>query len=735
MNGKRLFSEKEIMDKQERLDALNVLDQKRQWIGFDNSYMGITDEMLKQSIPEHIRNRYIPLKKHNFKSAEEVKFHDRRFVPQDDDLWKQFGSLPNSVRASSVTKMLHLFDETLKDPLDLVDFMTQPHGQVIQEWVTFITQSKFNQYSIPANQPDAVSSRLMNYGHHHELNGIVSYLIRFPERKVLEIGMCMMDKESLEKIYIEDAITGKRLTSLDFIYICTPDAVAEWESKKNNNNNNNNPAALEVKYNPNFFPLENNKPVIKHAAIEIKSKTNFFPLGPKKDGDELKTGQFFPGLQWMPNKYSKSFTRFKGYYICQLWSEKMIISQHFENVREKIYAVSWCLDEKTKVFGIHYCQRAINIMFTLLSYIVSKIRKDPNTNAIRVGHFRDPQRFKIPRVKRQADSFYAPPHLQDLHNELVTLIDQHAGPKSKSYEEIHKDYLDTLEETKIFFGGRLPPKKTYVLPDHPPETPKYAMVHTAARFLPSGVENSVHKKLLTTVPIHTADQIQERRDNLNKWIEGVPELAIFGDYVRIIDNMLLTGEAEFDNFVNVAEKRLDICERFLYDNGISLLFKIQDNRRHLVRSYNFVYTEQIEQILMDDICKFDAFKEDNSNNNNNDDKYGKVYKKANTILCKKKKFVQEGKEYKEIEVLSNVGITFSLFKKDGNYKRVAITYNDFRSRIVDNLYEEPDHVRLFYLLLLITSEPNTELNASSSIIADDDNDDKDSILSDFLAGV
>jgi len=744
MNGKRLFSEKkdnsdddedDCVDKNERLQKLNVLDQKRRWLGFDNSHFGITDEMLKESIPENIRKRYIPLPKHNFKSASEVTFHERRLVPQDDDLWKQFGVLPDSIRASSVAKMLHLFDETVKDQLDLSDFMTQSHGHVIQEWVTFITQSKFNKLSIPANQPDAVSSRLMNYGHHHELNGIVSYLIRFPDREVLEIGMCMVDKESLKHIYIEDAITGKRITNLDFIYICSPDAVSRWISKKNNNNNNNN----------------NNKPVIKHAAIEIKAKTNFFPLGPKKDSDELKTGLHFPGLQWMPTKYAKSFSRFKGYYIPQVWSEKMIISQHFPNVRDKTYSVSWCIDEKTKVFGIRYSQRAMNIIFTLLSYIVGEIRKNPNTNAIRVGHFRDPQRFNKSRVQRQPDSFYAPAHLQNLHNELVNLIDSHAGEKSKSYEDVHNNFTSTMEETKVFFGGRIPDRKTFHLPQHPPETPKYVMIHTAARFLPSTVENTIHKTLNSTIPIVTADQIQERKDNVKKWLTGVPELAIFSDYVKLIDNMMLTQEEEFDNFVNVAEKRLDVCEKFLYDNGISLLFKIQDKRHVAIRKYDFVYLNEVEEMMLQEISQFDLFKHCklfNNNNNNNGNgrgnKYEEIYEIVDRFLSSKKKKVtnKKGKVVEEVKVYSHVSITFNLFEKEQGERRIAITYYDFRQRIVNNLYNEKDFVRLFYVLLLMTSEPKNELNGSSSSTSitaaaevEDLDDDKDSVISDFFANV
>ena len=106
------------------------------------------------------------------------------------------------------------------------------------------------------------------------------------------------------------------------------------------------------------------------------------------------------------------------------------------------------------------------------------------------------------------------------------------------------------------------------------------------------------------------------------------------------------------------------------------------------------YLNEVEEMMLQEISQFDLFKHcklfNNNNNNNNNgrgNKYEEIYEIVDRFLSSKKKKVtnKKGKVAEEVKVYSHVSITFNLFEKEKGERRIAITYYDFRQRIVNNL--------------------------------------------------
>ena len=129
--------------------------------------------------------------------------------------------------------MLGLFFHQYKDWLDLAPQMCQSEGEYIVKWDGFYMQDKYRELAFPNFQSDAVQSRNFNYGHHHENNALLTFLNRFENKHVHQIGMCGVDDECLRgRVKIYDARNGERMSELPYTYLCLPDFYATWHSKK-----------------------------------------------------------------------------------------------------------------------------------------------------------------------------------------------------------------------------------------------------------------------------------------------------------------------------------------------------------------------------------------------------------------------------------------------------------------------------------------------------------------------
>ena len=110
------------------------------------------------------------------------------------------------------------------------------------------------------------------------------------------------------------------------------------------------------------------------AAGEAKSRVNFIPLDPSEDRKE--SGDYFPGLDWMSRPMIKPFDHFKGYYIPQVWSERLVLTNHFdERVGQDICHFVDGISGAPIYSASKYSQRAIDIMFSIALFIVPEVRK------------------------------------------------------------------------------------------------------------------------------------------------------------------------------------------------------------------------------------------------------------------------------------------------------------------------------------------------------------------------
>jgi hypothetical protein len=651
-------------EEEERIARLERLRNRSKWMTYDNSHLGLTDERFVQRMPDNIHERFHPLPPHAFAGVNpfDIPLHALRTISQDDPIWQFFGAIPGSIRASSLADMLHLFDSRYKDELDLSPFMVQKHGDMIDKWQYFAVQDAHSEYALPNSEPDPIQQRNFNYGHHHENNAAASFLRRFPKHDLYQIGTCVIDEASLATVCIRNALTGARFAKLSFVYICSADFVARWTSKSGD---------------------------VKYAPLECKSRVCFVPGNVATD--DVARGESFPGLDWKDIPYIKSFSHFKGYYIPQIWSEKLIISQHFPNVRDKTYAISWTANDMSNIFAIKYSERAVDIMFTLLEYIVGRVRAG-DFSAARVGHFRDPEVFGDRRVVRMDK--YAPVEYQRLHHELVVLIQQHAL-NGKTYNERTHVYTNSREETRVLFGGSGPPKKIYTLPDHPPETSPYVVIHAVARLTPSSLQT--HVALLRTRAVERSDDIKQRMDNLSVWMHEVPEMAIFAKYA---ERMLLESKTDNEavsDFPSVKQKMAKLVESVVYNCGIRHFYRMQATYSGDACTRGFKHDDHCIKMAVEYLAKLPAWSSvlcasAGKREDEQDDAY--VFRAAAGYINQQNANALTGIRWTRLNLLRRD-------KADPRHRITGIEFGEFKDRICANVYKESLMARLFYIIILV----------------------------------
>lgn len=497
----------------------------------DTSYAAISQDCFseyfnKDKVHPNLRVNLLPKYNPNSEKRDPktIPLEEYKNYGQDDPIWHLLRAQPKMIPASGLAEMIGMHDKGIGELLDVTDTMFANPRKECSKWMLYKMRLKYEH--VPSWQEDAIMATFCQNGKNKEGNAIAVFLYKHPHVKYYDQGLTVITDAILDRLKLVNRLTKEPIKKLPFILGASPDGIIKWTD------------SLGIEH---------------RCIIECKARITMIP------GDDAET---LPGLSWKVNPNIGPYKHIKGYYIFQ------VMTQLAATETQTAYWMNYTYNKGMPVWVVDFDIDFFEMMVTILIFMCENISNDQYPNLTFPGFFLS-EECPEPLKKIHSDLVKRANAIVNMssmssRSECSVLEDTDYGGGIRKQQKLtitnareYAYYKDTKEIVNEILGVTETNKltvKTYTLPNHPPETPSFSLLHAMGMALEvSGLE-----------PVSHSANTEARIANLRTFVRECKWTRFCEPVVEVMLGLKM-GINEYDEFVTVIGRKCKTAELYICD--------------------------------------------------------------------------------------------------------------------------------------------------------------------------